>query len=103
MSTRTFTLVELGEFGANSYEAHWTGESWDTRWNKYTNIVFKAKGKFYRTTYCEGLTEYQDCDGWDQYPDATYDTSTGKWSLTCPEVESYQRQVTVTEWRSVAA
>lgn len=103
MSSRTFTLDELEEFGANTYESVWSGDSWDSRWEKHTTIVFEADGKFYRTDYTEGLTENQYCDDWDRYRDADYDAASKTWSLSCPEVESYQRQVTVTEWRAVSA
>ena len=101
MASRTFTLDELQDCGADPFTAVWTGESWDDRWTKTTPVVFEADGRFYKTFYREGLTEYQDLYDWDCYPESDYDRETQTWSLTCVEVERYEKQITATRWRPV--
>jgi hypothetical protein len=55
------------------------------RWSAEYRIVFKHEGKFYQTTYREGLTEYQDEELWPVT------------ELDCPEVHQVEKVVRVWE------
>ena len=56
-----------------------------SRWSVNHSIIFEHDGKFYRTTYSCGATEYQDEWAWD-YED----------TVTCVEVE--QKEVLTKQW-----
>lgn len=58
------------------------------RWTVAHEIIFEYKGKFYRTWYSEGATEYQDEGPWE------FDEI-----VDCEEVE--QREVLVKQWFKV--
>lgn len=56
-----------------------------SRWSIHHEIIFEHDGKFYRTHYSVGATEYQDESPW-EYDD----------EVECTEVEL--KQVMVTKW-----
>jgi hypothetical protein len=102
MATREFTREQLEEMGV-PYE--WDAEpgkeaeilrerQTDTRrWVSWHECLFRAPddGKVYAVEYQQGLTEQQDgTDLWDEED-----------TVTAVEMESYE--ITVTEWREVAA
>jgi hypothetical protein len=57
-----------------------TGKS---RWSIRHELIFKLNDKYYRTTYQEGATEYQDEQPWQ------YETE-----IKCIEVEPFKELVT---------
>lgn len=57
-----------------------------TRWSIIHEIVFEDNGKFYMTTYSEGVTEMQDERPWE------YDND----EIECTEVEL--KEVKVKKW-----
>jgi hypothetical protein len=59
------------------------------RWSEIHEVIFKHDGKHYRTTYSQGLTEYQDERPFE------YDEE-----ITATEVEP--REVLTTQWFPVA-
>lgn len=56
-----------------------------SRWSEIHEIVFSHDGKFYETSYSQGLTEMQDESPW-EYED----------EVECYEVEL--KEVTVKKW-----
>lgn len=96
MATRKFTLDELREFGAE-YDHVWSEEVDSRRWTRTDEVVFQAPDdqKFYKTYVTTGLTEYQDLDFEDRFPDFE-----GGF-LEAPEVEKTTKTVQVTVWEDV--
>jgi len=57
------------------------------RWSIQHELVFRYKGKHYKTTFSRGATEYQEERPYDDQPD----------EIECPEV--FPAEVMVTEYR----
>nr|DAI89661.1 MAG TPA: hypothetical protein [Caudoviricetes sp.] len=55
-----------------------------SRWSEHHEIIFEFEGKFYKTHYSQGLTEYQDESPW-EYDD----------EVECIEVELVEKLVKV--------
>lgn len=80
--TKHFLMEELGL----PYENTLVDNIIDTtRWSEIHEIVFAHDGKFYQTTYSQGLTELQDESAWEMEND-----------IDCDEVEL--KEVTVMKW-----
>ena len=58
----------------------------NTRWSIIHSLIFEHEGRFYRTGYSVGATEYQDEQPFDYYDDG----------VECWEVE--EREVLRKEW-----
>lgn len=95
MNSRTFTLDELQEYEMDNRV--WTGVIDSGRWTRYDQVVFRASddGKFYRIVVESGLTEYQDVDGEERYPDMHNGV------LEAVEVEKRIKTVETTVWEAV--
>lgn len=57
-----------------------------SRWSEHHEIIFAYDGKFYKTHYSQGLTEYQEEYAWDNEED-----------VECYEVELVEKVVKVWE------
>ena len=89
MATKNFSKNYLKEELSLPYENAIVDVIIDTgRWSIFHEIVFADNGKFYKTTYSEGATEYQDESPW-EYDD----------EVECIEVEL--REVKVKKWMPV--
>lgn len=55
-----------------------------SRWSEYHEIIFAYEGKFYRTHYSQGLTEYQDESAWENEEE-----------VECTEVELVEKLVKI--------
>lgn len=64
-----------------------TGFTSKSRWSLNYFGIFSYEGKFYRTTWQQGATEYQDTSPYE------YDDS----EIYCPEVVAVQKTITVYE------
>lgn len=86
-ATRVFTRDELEKLDVPWTHIH--DETWDsTRWTEIRRCVFRTgDGKTYRVSYETGLTEFQNCDLWDDETE-----------ITAEEVEL--REVTITRWEA---
>ncbi|RTL65880.1 MAG: hypothetical protein EKK42_20250 [Pseudonocardiaceae bacterium] len=101
MPSRTFTVDELEEFGAEC-EGEYRRSIDSGRWYEYFETVFRAgdDGKLYLVYTKEGLTEYQECSGADVFTDA--ELINDEWVVECPEVEIFEEVQPVTKWRKVS-
>lgn len=55
-----------------------------SRWSIHHEVVFEHEGKFYRSSYSVGATEYQDETPWEN--DADKDGN-----IECPEVQRVEK------------
>lgn len=56
-----------------------------SRWSEHHEIIFNYDGKFYRTYYSQGLTEYQDEAPFENSPD----------EIECTEVELVEKTIKI--------
>lgn len=82
------TMVSILDGGSDEYKVLVNEINGTSRWSATYTFVFQelSTGKFYRTHYSEGLTEYQDESPW-EYED----------EITCTEVVPVE--VTITQYQ----
>lgn len=95
---REFALDELDELEVR-YDNELIEEIDSGRWTRYDRVIFKAPDdeKFYQVTVQSGLTEYQDVDGSERYPESRRH-ATGYDYVSCPEVTKTVVMQPVTLW-----